>query len=236
MSRPSGPAPGKLIPGAGTSDVMSRPSGPVPGKPIPEAGTFDVMRRPSGGGLPRLRPAVHAASGSCVLRDARQKQPQVPTPLLACGRQNHWPDLRPNGSTDGILPSATLPRAAATHPLPRPGDGHGAGVPRHPLWLACCNDREAFQSPLAGRALFQVGSGVKQHLRLKASHGASRNAVKTQIWIAITTGVLFAIRKKELGIEHSLYTMRQVLSVTLFEKTPLFQAFADSRCPLDHIE
>ena len=61
---------------------------------------------------------------------------------------------------------------------------------------------------------------IKQHLRIKAFYGTSLNAVKTQIWIAITTYVLIAILKKELGIEHSLYTMLQVLSVTLFEKTP----------------
>jgi hypothetical protein len=68
---------------------------------------------------------------------------------------------------------------------------------------------------------------IKQHLRIKAFYGTSINAVKTQIWIAITTYVLVAILKKELGIEHSLYTMLQVLSVTLFEKTPLLQVFSD---------
>jgi IS4 transposase len=68
---------------------------------------------------------------------------------------------------------------------------------------------------------------IKQHLRTKAFYVTSLTAVKTQIWIAITTYVLIAILKKELGIEHSLYTMLQVLSVTLFEKTPLLQAFSD---------
>jgi transposase len=77
---------------------------------------------------------------------------------------------------------------------------------------------------------------IKQHLRIKAFYGTSLNAVKTQIWIAITTYVLIAILKKELGIEHSLYTMLQVLSVTLFEKTPLLQAFADSRYTPENIE
>jgi hypothetical protein len=68
---------------------------------------------------------------------------------------------------------------------------------------------------------------IKQHLRIKAFYGTSINAVKTQIWIAITTYLLVAILKKQLKIEHSLYTILQVLSVSLFEKTPLLQAFSD---------
>jgi hypothetical protein len=64
---------------------------------------------------------------------------------------------------------------------------------------------------------------VKQHLRIKAFYGTSENAVKTQIWIAIGAYVLVAIIKKKLKVEASLYTMLQILSVSLFEKTPLFQ-------------
>jgi len=69
---------------------------------------------------------------------------------------------------------------------------------------------------------------IKQHLRIKAFYGTSINAVKTQIWIAITTYLLVAILKKELRIEHSLYTMLQVLSVSLFEKNPLLEAFSST--------
>ena len=65
---------------------------------------------------------------------------------------------------------------------------------------------------------------IKQHLRIKAFYGTSDNAVKTQVWIAISVYVLVAIVKKELRIERSLYEILQVLSLTLFEKTPLFQA------------
>lgn len=65
---------------------------------------------------------------------------------------------------------------------------------------------------------------IKQHLRIKAFYGTSENAVKTQIWIAISVYVLVAIVKKRLYIERSLYTILQILSVTLFEKTPLLQA------------
>ena len=65
---------------------------------------------------------------------------------------------------------------------------------------------------------------VKQHLRIKAFYGNSENAVKTQIWIAVSTYLLVAIIKKVLKIELSLYTILQILSVTIFEKMPILQA------------
>lgn len=69
---------------------------------------------------------------------------------------------------------------------------------------------------------------IKQHLRIKAFYGTSENAVKTQIWIAISVYVLVAIAKKKLKIEKSLYTILQVVSVSLFEKTPIFRALSHS--------
>jgi len=66
---------------------------------------------------------------------------------------------------------------------------------------------------------------IKQHLRIKAFYGTSENAVKTQIWIAISVYVLVAIVKKRLNLNLSLYTILQILSVSLFEKTPILQAF-----------
>jgi hypothetical protein len=65
---------------------------------------------------------------------------------------------------------------------------------------------------------------IKQHLRIKAFYGTSENAVKTQIWIAVSVYVLVAIVRKRLGIEASLYQLLQILSVTLFEKTPILRA------------
>jgi hypothetical protein len=66
---------------------------------------------------------------------------------------------------------------------------------------------------------------IKQHLRIKKFYGNSENAVKSQIWIAISVYVLVAIVKKRLNLDASLYTLLQILSVTLFEKMPLQQAF-----------
>jgi transposase len=69
---------------------------------------------------------------------------------------------------------------------------------------------------------------IKQHLRIKAFYGTSENAVKTQIWIAVSVYVLVAIVRKRLGLEARLYQILQILSVTLFEKTPILQALQAS--------
>jgi hypothetical protein len=69
---------------------------------------------------------------------------------------------------------------------------------------------------------------IKQHLRIKAFYGMSENAVKTQIWIAVSVYLLVAIVRKRLGLEASLYQILQILSVTLFEKTPILQALQAS--------
>jgi hypothetical protein len=68
---------------------------------------------------------------------------------------------------------------------------------------------------------------IKQHLRIKQFFGTSENAVKTQIWIAVSVYVLIAIVRKKLNLDVSLYTLLQVLSLTVFEKMPLQQAFQD---------
>lgn len=69
---------------------------------------------------------------------------------------------------------------------------------------------------------------IKQHLRIKAFFGTSENAVKTQIWLAVSVYVLVAIVKKRLNIQASLYEMLQILSLTMFEKIPINQLLAKS--------
>ncbi|MBW2607885.1 MAG: transposase, partial [Deltaproteobacteria bacterium] len=69
---------------------------------------------------------------------------------------------------------------------------------------------------------------IKQHLRIKKFFGTSENAVKTQIWIAISTYVLVAIMKKRLKIDLTLYTILQILSISLFEKKPIYQVLTDN--------
>ena len=70
---------------------------------------------------------------------------------------------------------------------------------------------------------------IKQHLRIKAFFGTSENAVKAQVWIAVSVYVLVAIIKKELKLKPSLYTILQILSVTIFEKIPIFQGLTETK-------
>ncbi len=79
-----------------------------------------------------------------------------------------------------------------------------------------------------GQYVAQLFKWIKQHLRIKKFYGNSENAVKSQIWIAVSVYVLVAIVKKRLNLDASLYTLLQILSVTLFENMPLQQAFPGS--------
>lgn len=86
------------------------------------------------------------------------------------------------------------------------------------------NYNTTLQMPLASGTIFQVDQTAFAN---KAFYGTSKNTIKTQIWIAISVYVLIAIIKKQLKIEKSLYTILQILSVTVFEKVPILQALAE---------
>ncbi len=68
---------------------------------------------------------------------------------------------------------------------------------------------------------------IKQHLRIKSFYGTTPNAVKTQIWIVVSVYLLVAIVKKRLNINRSLYTILQILSISIFEKIPILQLIND---------
>ena len=68
---------------------------------------------------------------------------------------------------------------------------------------------------------------IKQHLRIKIFYGTSENAVKTQVWIALSVYVLVAIIRKQLGLDLSLYKILQILSITIFEKTAILEGFSN---------
>jgi hypothetical protein len=78
---------------------------------------------------------------------------------------------------------------------------------------------------------------IKQHLRIKRFYGTSENAVKTQVWIAVSVYLLVAIMKKRLNLQESLYTILQILSVSVFEKTPFYQLVTerDYKTPDHHV-
>ncbi len=76
---------------------------------------------------------------------------------------------------------------------------------------------------------------IKQHLRIKSFYGTSENAVKTQIWIAVSTYVLIAIIRKRLKVETSLYEILQILSLTLLEKTPINKGFFEHSSEIEQV-
>ncbi len=84
------------------------------------------------------------------------------------------------------------------------------------------------QDVVDGQYVVQLFKWIKQHLRIKAFFGTSENAVKTQIWIAVSVYVLVAIVRKRLGLESSLYQILQIFSLMLFEKVPILQALQPS--------
>ena len=106
---------------------------------------------------------------------------------------------------------------------------------RHLVFLTNNFDLPALTIAQLYRCRWQVElffKWIKQHLRIKRFYGTSENAVKTQIWIAITVYVLVAIVKKRLNTDASLYTILQILSLTLFEKTPLDQLLKNMEMPM----
>jgi hypothetical protein len=107
---------------------------------------------------------------------------------------------------------------------------HDAEQDRHLRFLTNNFDLPALTVCLLYKSRWQVElffKWIKQHLRIKAFYGYSENAVKTQIWIAVSIYVLGAIVKKRLALEASLHEILQVLSLTLFEQVPILQAFGD---------
>lgn len=127
--------------------------------------------------------------------------------------------LRPDRHIDCVLLQPALPRYLAAHPH-QGCAGQDAGIPDQQHPPVGPHHCRVVPLPLADRAVLQV---VKQHLRIKSFFGTSENAVKSQIWIAVSVYVLVAIIKKRLQIGASPYEMLPILSLTPFERTPLDQ-------------
>ena len=143
------------------------------------------------------------------------------TRVRACApiRRSFWAPLGP--------PTPTRKYCASSVTLP-PGTNKRLKIPTNNFTLPALTIAQIYK---CRRQIELFSKWIKQHLRIKAFYGTSENAVKTQIWIAVSVYVLVAIVRKRLGLEVSLYQILQILSVTLFEKTPILQAFQvpDSR-------
>lgn len=129
------------------------------------------------------------------------------------------------------------PKSAKRYPQPlRRISYYAADIDRRFVFLTNNFELPALTIAQLYRCRWQVElffKWIKQNLRIKAFYGTSTNAVKTQVWIAVSTYVLLAIVKRRLEIDRSLSEMMQILSISLFEKTPLLQAFSRESVKID---
>ena len=122
--------------------------------------------------------------------------------------------------TTAAIHSAGAPRNTALHARSAAESPEGLSRDADEI----CNESLLRRDSVDGQYVAQLFKWIKQHLRIKRFYGTSENAVKTQIWIAVSVYVLVAIVKKRLNLEAPLYTLLQILSLTLFEKMPILQA------------
>ena len=145
--------------------------------------------------------------------------------------------MRSNSCANRFLQLNRLSEKVASYKIFRCRERSIIRFPYQPIHASSVNDRRVVSLPMAGRIFFKW---IKQHLRVKKFYGTSENAVKTQIWIAISAYILFAIMKKRLKIDLTLYTILQILSISLFEKKPIYQMLTESdykdKITISHIQ
>jgi hypothetical protein len=164
--------------------------------------------------------------------------------LRAAGKRRFWSSAElvvPVFETERLLHNETQIRTARQFHSPAHDSGEGGTIG---IRIHGCDDLTTDRHPghsrpdefrLLGvrfyKSRWQVElffKWIKQHLRIKAFYGLSENAVKTQIWIAVSVYVLVAIVRKRLRLNASLYQILQILSLSLFEKMPILQALQPS--------
>jgi hypothetical protein len=193
---------------------------------IPEAGSFYIMDR----GFTDFARwfTLHQAQAFFVIRGKSN---------LLCRRIYSRAVDKATGLRCDQTIVLTAPKASQDYPQHlRRIKFYDAEHDRHLVFLTNNFDLPAITIAQLYRCRWQVElffKWIKQHLRIKRFYGTTENAVKTQIWIAITVYVLVAIVKKRLNTEASLYTILQILSLTLFEKTTLDQLLKNTELQMD---
>jgi len=139
-------------------------------------------------------------------------------------------------SADRSANCPALSRSLAAHPLFRCRERFPTDLPDQQFSPCRFDYHPVVPGTLESGIVFSLD---QQHLRIKAFYGTSENAVKTQAWVALSVYVLVATVKKQLGLDLSLYKILQILSVTVFEKTPILEGFSnfsdeDHRCRTLH--
>jgi len=173
------------------------------------------------------------ASGRRFLCNPRQKQHEQQARVLGQSGQDERHHQRSIHCTERARYLPRLPRTPAAYPLQRSRNPTDFSLLDLQHKIAALDHRCVVQKPLAGEIVFKW---IKQHLRIKKFLGNSENAVKTQIWCAVSTYELIAIVKKELQLYASLYTLVQILSVSVFEKTEVSSALQLDRNSFDNAD
>lgn len=185
----------------------------------PEPGAFYVIDR----GVPRFPASLPLDSAGCILHHTRSQELLLSQTPVASGRQEHRRAVRSNHRADLVLLDPRTSRSSSPYSL------LGRRAIQRLIFITNNFTLPAKAIADLYRRRWQVElffKWIKQHLRIKAFYGTSENAVKTQVWIAVCSYLLVAIARKRLELPVNLYTMLQVLSVSLFERTPIKQAFS----------
>ena len=164
-------------------------------------------------------------SSSRLLCDPLKIQSQMPKNLFSSDRPCNGSSVRPDNYADGILFAQRLSDKL------RRIKYYDADTDKTLIFLTNNFALPALTIAQLYRCRWQVElffKWIKQNLRIKNFYGTSENAVKTQIWIAVSVYVLVAILKKRLNIPASLYTILQILSVSVFERIPLLQLLTET--------
>src|SRR5437016_2128802 len=188
---------------------------------LPEAGAFYVMDR---GYIDFERLFVFTLCSAFFVVRTKEN-------ILLQRRYSHLVDKSTGVRSDQTVILTTLNSAKAYPDALRRISYHDADTDKRLKFLTNNFALPALTIAQIFKARWQVElffKWIKQHLRIKAFFGTSENAVKTQIWIAVSVYVLVAIIRKRLGLEASLYQILQILSLTLFEKVPISQALEAS--------
>ena len=188
---------------------------------VAQPGAFYIMDR---GYLDFARlHAMHLARASFVTRARR---------VMAFTRRYSRPVDKAAGLRCDQTVTLSVPHSAAAYPDPLrriryvdPDTGKGLVFLTNNFALPALDVARLYKARWQVELFFKW---IKQHLRIKAFYGTSENAVKTQVWVAVATYVLVAIIKKRLGLDHSLYTILQILSIAVFEKKPISQVFSQN--------
>lgn len=168
--------------------------------------------------LSRFSKALSSASSKRLLCDQSTQELQISSSLFASSGSIYRYHLRSDHRLDFALSGKEIPRSPQAYSILRYREKENHCFSDKQFSSRYLDDSQLYKARWQVDLFFKW---IKQHLRIKAFYNTSSNAVKTQIWTAICAYLLVAIMKKELQINHSLYTILQILSISLFEQTPI---------------